>query len=243
MQADDVLQRFVDVMGNVAKLVSVPQISTAVAVAGTVSSAVQTLVGVGNKQLVLGYIDSFVGADAAGGGGSPGLRSTYIALINAPAGTYDPKQLWADHRKLLHGPNIESARELSGVDYMLIQLEIRRERDDWDQLTSISEPFSKAIEALGQLDPATGEPKLAEADAFVRSAAVAALNSPDLTAVDRMRVARAIRKRFTSYREALEQERAARAISLPRAPTILDVAESARGMSREEVTVQELFRD
>jgi hypothetical protein len=53
----------------------------------------------------------------------------------------------------LQGPNIESARELSGVDYVLIQLEIRRERDDWDQLTSISEPF-KAIEALGQLDPA-----------------------------------------------------------------------------------------
>jgi hypothetical protein len=150
-------------------------------------------------------------------------------------------------QNLLYGPSLESASAVSGVDYMLIQLEIRQERDDWDQLTSISEPFARAIEALGQIDPTTGQPKLAEADAFVRSAAIAALNSADLTSADRMRVARAIRERFKAYREALEPkdpkhpERDSRAFMLP--PTMLDVARSARGMSGEEITVQELLRD
>ena len=47
---------------------------------------------------------------------------------------------------------------------MLLRLETRQNRDDWDALTSMSEPWGKAIEALSQLD-ASGNPRLADAEA------------------------------------------------------------------------------
>ena len=140
---------------------------------------------------------------------------------------------------------------------MLLRLETLPERDDWDGLAAINDPWKKAIDALSQTD-ASGMPRLADAETFVRVAAVAALNSPDLTAKDRVRVAKAIRDRFQEYKSALglgteaapggtsfgeipTATEVARAAAHP--PTLATVAAQARHIDPSPVTAGELFGD
>ena len=89
---------------------------------------------------------------------------------------------------------------------MLLQLEIRAERDDWASLTNIADQFNNAFESLKQV-VVNGSPKLADADVFIRTAALAAVTSTDLTDKDRARVAKAIRDRYNTYKTAVFGER------------------------------------
>lgn len=234
MPQSDSLKLFLDVMGNFAGLLAVPQLSTALHVANAVSKGVEQLLGVGNKKMVLGYHRAL---ESAGGEGDNELRPVYIAVINAPSGTYKPEQLWIKDAKLLTGPDLASARELSGVDFMLLRIETRRARDDWDTFTSINEPFNKAMSALTQVD-ASGKPNVADAAVFIRVAAVAAMTSPDLTARDRVQVARAIRQRYDEYKAAVLGEKG---IKRPRLPVLADVARAARDQDAGPLTLGELF--
>ena len=120
---------------------------------------------------------------------------------------------------------------------MLLRLEIRAERDDWDALTSIAEPFNKAFEALKQVD-ANGNPKLADADVFIRTAALAAVTSTDLTDKDRIRVAKAIRDRYIAYKEAVF---GAKALEKPPAPALTEVAHASRALDPTPVSIGDLF--
>lgn len=234
MQASDTLKRFLDVMGSFADLLSVPQLSTALNVASVVSKGVDQLLGIGDKHMVLGYQRTL---ESAGGGGDNELRPAYVAVINAPSGTYKREHLWIKDSKLLFGADLAKSRELTGVDFMLLRVETRRSRDDWDAFTSISEPFAKAMNALTQLD-ATGNPNVADAAAFIRAAAVAAMISPDLTAKDRVQVARAIRDRYNEYKAAVLGERGLKA---PEPPVLADVACTAHEMDTSPTTVGQLF--
>ena len=237
MQASDTLERFLGVMGSFAGLLAVPQLSTVLNVASAVSKGVDELIGISNKQMVLGFQRTL---ESAGGGGDNDLRPTYVAVIDAPSGTYSPDRLWIKDSKLLYGADPAGAQELAGVNFMLLRIETRRSRDDWDALTAISEPFAKAINALSQVD-ASGNPDVADAEIYVRAAAAAALGSPDLTVKDRVQVARAIRARYTDYKTALVGERA---VAGPLAvPAMLDVGRAAKQQDTSPVTVGELFAE
>lgn len=234
MQASDTMRRFLEVVGSFASLLAVPQFSTALSIASVVSKGVDQLLGAEEKQLVVGYQRTF---ESAGGGGAADLRPLYIAIINAPAGTYPASQLWVAEGSLLYGMDRGQATELTGVDYLLLRVATRRYRDDWEALSTISQPFSKAIAALTQVD-ASGEANVAAAEVFIRLAATASLTSPDLAARDRAQVARAMRKRYTEYRSALFGDRE---LKNPPAPGLADVAVTARQMDACPVTVDELF--
>jgi hypothetical protein len=235
IQGSDLLQRFLSVMGSFASLVAVPQLSSALTIAGTVSKGVETLMGVGSNHMALGYQQTFT---SAGGGGSNSLRATTIALINTTSGTHIREHLWAKESMLCYGPDSKSAQPLTGVDYMLLRLETRKERDDWDALTSISEPFNMAMHALGQVD-ANGNPRVADADIYIQSAAAAALASPDLTTQDRPRVARAIRDQYKTYKDALFTKGD---LTAPLVPDFKAVGTFARNLDASPVTVGELFK-
>lgn len=241
MQADDLLQRFLEVVGSFSVLLAVPQLSTALSVASTVSAGVEKLLGVGSNRLVLGYQQTF-----AGSGGGTQLGPAHIVLLNAPSGGTKAEHYWVKNASLHYGLDAEQATPLTGVDYMLLRLETLPERDDWDALATINEPWTKAMEALSQTD-ASGNPRLADADTFVRVAAVAALNSPDLTAKDRTRVAKAIRDRYREYKAALglDTETAPGGTSFDAAqpPTFAAVAASSRHLDPTPVTAGELFGD
>jgi hypothetical protein len=234
MQASDTLKRFLNVMGSFASLLSVPQLSSAVNVAATVSKGVDQLLGIGDKNMVLGYQRTL---ESAGGGGDNDLRPAYVALINAASGTYNPENLWVRNSRLLYGADLANSAELTGVDFMLLRIETRRCRDDWDAFNTISEPFTKAMNALTQTDTA-GNPNVADAAAFIRAAAVAAMNSPDLTANDRVKVARAIRSRYDEYKTAVLGERA---LVARQPPVLADVARTAQEMDDSPTTVGQLF--
>lgn len=236
MQATDTLKRFLDVMGSFAGLLSVPQLSAALSLAGAVSKGVEQLLGASDRQMVLGFQRTY---ESAGGGGANDLQSGHIAIFHAPSGTYAPERLWVKDSRLLYGSDLASAVAVTGVDYMLLRIETRRHRDDWDALNNINEPFTKAINALNQVD-ANGNIDVATADAYIRTAVVAALNSPDLAARDRTQVARAIRDRYAEYKAAVVGERA---LEAPTPPTLWDVARVAPGMADTPVTIGQLFQD
>ncbi len=236
MKGSDILQRFMDVMGSFAKLLTVPQLSTVLSVANALSNGVNQLLGIGDNHMVLGLNLAF---ESAGGGGYNDLRPLYMVIINVPSGSYASEQLWIKESKLLYGTSQAEAQELAGVDYMLLRVETRRYRDDWDSLSSISEPFKKAIEALTKYD-AIGNPLVAEAEAFVRTAAASALTSPDLAARDRAQVARAIWDRYKEYKAALFGERDLKA---PTPPTLAEVALAARDMDAVPLTPGQLFAE
>lgn len=236
MQGSDTLRRFLDVMGNFAGLLAVPQLSTALSVANAVTRGVEQLLGASDRQMVLGFQRTY---ESAGGGGDNALRAGYVAIFRAPGGTYPSNRLWVKDSRLLYGADVATATPITGVDYMLLRIETRKHRDDWDALTTIQEPFSRAVNALNQLD-ANGNVDVANADAYIRSAVVAALNSPDLAARDRAQVARAIRDRYAEYKAAVVGERG---LELPMPPTISDVARLAQGLSATPVTAGELFPD
>ncbi len=234
MQGGDLLQRFIDVAGSVSSLIAVPQLSTALSITSTVSKTIDQLLGIGDKQMRLGYQDTFV---AKGGGGSNDLRAVYIAAVNAPSGSFAGNSLWVQDGCLSVGPDLRTARPLTGLDYILLRLEIRTERDDWDSLTSISGPFNQAFEALKQVD-ANGNPKMADAEILIRTAALAAVTSPDLTSLDRIRVARAIHDRYNAYKDAVF---GLKALMAPETPSLADVAHESQALDASPVTVGELF--
>lgn len=68
------------------------------------------------------------------------------------------------------------------MDYLLLHLETRAERDDWEALSSINTPYAAGKKTLLQPD---GNVKTA--DAMIKQSILAAFTSPDLTETDRAR--------------------------------------------------------
>jgi hypothetical protein len=96
------------------------------------------------------------------------------------------------------------------------------------------------MNALGQVD-ASGNPRVADADIYIQSAAAAALASPDLTTQDRPRVARAIRDQYKTYKDALLGPRGE--LTAPVVPDFHKVGTSARNLDASPITVGELFKE
>jgi hypothetical protein len=236
MQASDLMKSFLDVISSFTGLLMAPQFSSALNITSIVSKSVDQLLGVGEQHMILGYQRTF---ESAGGGGNADLRPAYIVLINAPRGTYEATQLWIKDGSLLHGATLSVATELAGVDYVMLRIETRSHRDDWDALHTISEPFANAIHALMQA-AANDNASYADADVFIRTAVAAALTSPDLAIRDRTQVARAIRDRYQEYRAALLGERS---LEVASPPTLADVALSAQQLDASPITVGQLFAE
>ena len=178
-------------VGDFAGLLAVPQLSAALNVAGPVANGVQELLGVSNGALHLGLHQVFTGR---GGGGANELKAGYIAVILAQEGEVDKDRLWIVEDRLRYGAGAASSTPFTGYTYMLFRIENREERDDWNSLTSIREPFDKAIEAL-----LAGEEQRAES--FLRTAITMALQSPDLTKADRRRVAQALKEEYNETQD------------------------------------------
>jgi len=184
-------KEFITIMGGFAKLLAVPQISAVLDIAAPLAEGVQTLVGGGG--LHLGYHNSWVGAGGAGTVLSPGyfavIRSTDAALRN---------RLLVVNDELYEGASLaDPARKpFEAADFMLLHVEMRETRDDWNELASISKPYTAAIDALGDQDEA-------RADAQVRLALTAALKADELTKADRRRVVDSIKADYEAAKGTL----------------------------------------
>ncbi|WP_437513967.1 hypothetical protein [Sorangium sp. So ce1099] len=182
------LRGFLKTLSSFSTLLAVPQISAALALAAPLGDGIQEmLTGDTGARLHLGVLGSYAAND---------LRSTYLAAIRATAGQIRPDSLWVVDDQLCVG-DAKDRVPLTGFDYILLRLELFTERDDWDQLTSIAEPYAAMLDALG-------EENKGKAESSLRQAIVAALKAPELTQADRRRIPEALKKRYVESYSALQ---------------------------------------
>ena len=182
MQGTNYLDRFINVLTNFSKLLTVPQLSAALSVASPLVHGVEELLGVNNGTLHLGFHQLF-----SKGGGN--LQPGYIAVILAQESEISKSRLWVVDGRLRQGNSLDDNQPFSGYTYILLKIESQEERDDWESLSSIQRPFNKAIDTL-----LNG--KSQEAESFLRWAIATALQSPDLTLGHRFAAARCLKERF-----------------------------------------------
>jgi len=180
MAASNAIQSFAGVVSDFAGKLAQPQAAAAVALASSIASGVQSLLGAGDAVPQLYFHDTL-------GGGAP-LQAGFLFLSTAPQGTYRAEDLFVTPDGLRTGTR-DNLVALDAQDYLLIEIAVTDHRDDFRQFTAIRDPFEAALEA--KLD---GEPE--KADLLRRQALRAAARSADLTATDRKVVSEAIRAGF-----------------------------------------------
>ena len=195
--SDDVKQ-LLKVLTDVSTTLAVPQFSAAIKFAQPLVNGIEELTGSNKNQTVVRLHDTF----SAG----PTLRARYLAAVGAPAGSIPAGELFVKNDKLCRGANIASAQPMTGRDYMLLRIDAMSQRDDWEDLTSIKEPFMQAIEmlnaALNEPEPDKQKGMVEEAQRRLGAAKLAAYRSKDLTkVVGRRQVVGALQQRFTEAKK------------------------------------------
>ena len=97
MQGKDYISSVVKVLGDLSKLLVVPQLSAALSIALPIANGVQDLLGGASGEMRLGLHQAFVGK---GGAGTNLLRGGYIAVIDAPAEQYPESKLFVKQDRL-----------------------------------------------------------------------------------------------------------------------------------------------
>ncbi len=164
----------VSLVGGFASLMG-PPLAAAAAIADKVSSGLDSLFAATGNQPVLGLHYTMI---APGGGGNV-LRPGYLAVIGTPeAQLGGTLSVDAGRLKIDKGAG---AQLVTGVDYLVVKVECRRERDDW-RLPELDVLIRTAGESYirGWKDAFNDQ----RTDAIAR-----AWNSTDLAPGDRKRVA------------------------------------------------------
>lgn len=229
MKGDNLIVGMVGTMGTFGDLLVVPQLSAALAIAAPIAQGVESLLAGANGALHLGLHQTFTGS---GGGGGNELRPGYLVAVLATGEQVPVEHLWVRDDRLHLGTSVEELEPVTGYAYMLFRVEVRNERDDWEALTSINNPFNKAIEALG-------EQEFERAETFRRVAVANALQSLDLTRADRIRISRAVNDTFLQAREAGLMAVGGAALTLSEAMARAPSAEEAIALG--EPSYEELF--
>ncbi len=151
-----------------------PPLSIAATIAGKVADGVDTVLG--TDQPVLGVHWAMV----APGGGGNALRPGSLVVINKPRDALSGS-LSIEKNLGLCLDDGRGPRQLSGLDYLVLRIDCRPDRDDWrfpelDEL--IREAGRAAIKGYAEMF------RDCRTEAITR-----AWNSPDLTPDDRIRVA------------------------------------------------------
>lgn len=176
----------VDVVSSLASLLG-PPLSTAAVVAEKISDGLDVVLGASGAQPVLALHTAMV----APGGGGTAVRAGHVVVLAAP-----PRELRGEpviHDGRLHLDDGSALSLPTGVDYLVVRVECREDRDDW------------RFPELDALIRAAGEAFLRghrDAYADIRTDAIArAWNSADLTSVDRRRVALLVRDELDGLAE------------------------------------------
>jgi hypothetical protein len=186
MKGKDHVASVVKVMGDLSKLLVVPQLSTALGVALPIASGVQDLLGGGAGKGQLGIHQAFVGE---GGSESNVLRPGYFAVIDGNAADYPAADFWVRDGRLHHGASMGASQPFEAASHLLFHVELRDKRDDWMSLKDIQDAYQESIRQLGE-----GENE--KADLAIMRAIVLVRTSPDLTRADRNRVALAVKEDY-----------------------------------------------
>jgi hypothetical protein len=185
LETEDGLDELINAVTDLSGVLAVPQLSAVVSVAAPVANTLNALLGQSAKRLALGLHQSF-----KHGSEEQLCAGYYVALSSADA--IDVSQLSvSDEGRLCWTQSGEAVREF---DFMLFRLETSSERDDLDKLSNIFDSMEKARAAAA--GAVTVPERMPEAKAWLTTACLTALESDDLTRVDRRRVPLALRQQF-----------------------------------------------
>jgi hypothetical protein len=227
IEGENGIEAFIQALGGFAGLLAVPQLSAALSVAQPLASAVQELLGAGNGRRHLGLHDSFAANTLVPG---------YIAVVRASDADVQPERLWVFNDQLCEGNSASAARHMPFVrhDHLLLRLEGFEQRDDWESLTSIKQPFAEARRALS-------EQNSDRAAFYLRSALLRALEAPELTRADRRRVVDALKQRFEQDQHDLSFSNAVRAGDATLSEIIAGAMSPQQALAQGEPTRTEIF--
>jgi hypothetical protein len=198
MEGKNGVKNLLKVLGDFSKLLVVPELSSALAVAGPLANGVAELVGATDAHPELRMEDTWTGTDV---GGVNILLGGYFVVISAQSGEIPPQELSVRGSRLYRGKD-----ELTGYHYMLFRVDTTEFRDDWDSLTSISEAYEQAVSALesaaDQTDEELKKKLKADAEKKFNAARLAATRAPELTSiVGRNQVVTKLDERWTAAKE------------------------------------------
>jgi len=212
MPGNDDVKGFLDVLNDFSKLLIVPQLSAALAVAGPLATGISKLVGASDAKLLLRHHDAWTASDDVDPQapdqpvrGNP-LRAGYFAIVSADTTKFPKDHLWVKNGRLQFGPDEANCKALTGYDYMLFRIDRFDTRQDWKYLTTIQEPYQEAIGLLQTAinAPENSEKLIASARQRLSQAKLAALRSKDLTdVVGRNQVIAKLQESFDAAFKAL----------------------------------------
>lgn len=192
VKGENRLKEFIGVLGGFAGLLAVPQLSAVLAVAQPLAAGIQALFG-GGGGMHLGYQNTFVGKGSSTGNV---LQEGYIALIRLQSDSSLAKRLFVINGELHEGASRDALVPFERADFMLLRIEVRTERDDWNELTSIASPRQAALSAIA-------EGMTAKAAALHKQSLVAALQAPEITGADRRRVIDLLNREYAEAKTLL----------------------------------------
>jgi len=180
MKAKDGLKEFAGVVSDIASKVNVPQVANVVAIASSIAEGVQSLLGAGDAETMLYIHDTYAAGTIASG---------YVYLSDKKQTDVDPNSIWITTNGARQGASQATLQPLSPQNYIVLRIEVTRERDDWRSLPAISEPLEAALDAKYSGDDA-------KAKLLLGQAKLAAVKSKDLTRLDATRVIKGIDAEF-----------------------------------------------
>lgn len=188
LKGSDYLGTAIGVLRQFSNLVA-PPLGQALALVQTVATGTRDLLSATGGDVHLGFHQEWVSETPEYAANV--LRPGYVAIIAATADEIAAERLTVRDGQLYHRHrDTDVPRHLEGHDYLLIRVEGRSTRDDYE-LQNIREPLDIALEALSEVPV-----NRARADAYLTVAVGAAVRSSDLVRHDRRRVVDAIRKEF-----------------------------------------------
>jgi hypothetical protein len=195
VEGEDDVKRLLKVLGDFSKALAVPQISTAINFATPLADGAAELLGAGNNRPVLRFHDTF---------NEPAnpLQAFHLIVVADQHKPLDKTKMTVEAGQLRY-----EGRALRGYNYMAFRIDTPQERDDWDSLSSIEEPYLTAIEqlqsALAEPDPEKQKTLMTEADRRLGAAKLAAFRAKELTKVIGRN--QAIKALQDSYNKAKQQ--------------------------------------
>jgi hypothetical protein len=174
----------VQLMSSLSSLLA-PPLAVAATIAGKVADGLNTVLGA--EQPVLGVHYAMVSAGGSGHILQPGV----LAVVARPRDKMPGRLSMAPGGLCLD--NGSGPRQLSGVDYLVIRVECRAERDDWR--------FPELDQLILSAGTAYLKGKTAVFEDLRTEAVTRAWTSPDLIPSDRVRVAKLVTDQINQVRD------------------------------------------
>lgn len=202
VEEENKLNKFIQVFGGFADLLAVPQLSSVLQIAKPLTAGIQQLFTSGNGQVHIGLKQDFAAGE---------LKQGYVVVIRATEKQIAKDDLWVVDKQLRIGSSLDDNEAFEKYDYMLLRVEVFTDRDDFDKLSFIKDPFQEALNAL----PVDDDPDaIKKADMLMQTALRRVLQSPDLTQADRQRIIVILKNQYKAAKEGLKSA-AGRDLDLP----------------------------